>query len=161
MPMKIEAACRCGMVRFSVESHTPYPYQLCYCSICRKVGGGCSVNIMGDHATLRVEGAEKIGRFRAPITEDGETHLGPAERSFCTACGTMLWVFDESWPELVHPFASCIDTPLPDPPTRTHIMLEFRPDWVPLALGPGDLSFERYPEHSIEEWHRARGLWID
>lgn len=161
MPMTLEGSCRCGAVRFSVESHTPYPYQLCYCSICRKVGGGFATNIMGLHDTLRVEGPETIGRFHAPIEEEGETRTGPAERHFCTRCGTMLWVHDESWPELVHPFAACIDTPLPAPPERVHLMLDFRPGWVPFAPAPGDGCFGRYPEESIEAWHRARGLWIE
>ena len=161
MPMILKGSCRCGAVRFSVESHTPYPYQLCYCSICRKVGGGYSINLMGDHETLKIEGAEAIASFRAPITDEGTTHLGPAERHFCTRCGTMLWVYDEDWPELVHPFAACIDTELPEPPGRVHLMLDFRPEWVPFAPGPGDQCYDRYPEQSIEDWHRSRGLWVE
>ena len=34
--MKLNGSCHCGAVKFSVESHTPYPYMRCYCSICRK-----------------------------------------------------------------------------------------------------------------------------
>ena len=47
MPMRLEGSCRCGAISFSVESHTPYPYQRCYCSICRKSagGGGYAINI--------------------------------------------------------------------------------------------------------------------
>src|SRR3546814_8175830 len=40
MPTKLDGSCRCGAVRFSARSHTPVPYQLCYCSICRKQQGG-------------------------------------------------------------------------------------------------------------------------
>ena len=49
MPMRLEGSCRCGAISFSVNSHTPYPYQRCYCSICRKSagGGGYAINIMG------------------------------------------------------------------------------------------------------------------
>ena len=49
MPMRLEGSCRCGAVRFALDSHTPYPYQRCYCSICRKSagGGGYAINIMG------------------------------------------------------------------------------------------------------------------
>jgi hypothetical protein len=44
--MRLEGSCHCGAVRFRVESHTPYPYMRCYCSICRKTqgGGGYAVN---------------------------------------------------------------------------------------------------------------------
>ena len=58
-------SCRCGAVRFSVASHTPYPYQLCYCSICRKTagGGGFAINIMGDARTLAVDRAQAIAHL--------------------------------------------------------------------------------------------------
>ena len=162
MPVRLQGSCRCGAVRFSVESHTPYPYQLCYCSICRKVGGsGYAVNIMGDHATLKVEGAEAIGTFQATIAEEGQSHLGPCQRHFCRRCGTMLSVYDYDWPAPVPPFASAIDSDLPEPPERVHMMLDFKPGWVPVAAGPADRRYARYSEQSIENWHRSRGLWID
>ena len=49
MPMTLTGSCRCGAVRFTVDSHTPVPYQLCYCSICRKTagGGGYAINLGG------------------------------------------------------------------------------------------------------------------
>ena len=49
MAKKLEGSCRCGAVEFSVLSHTPYPYQLCYCSICRQTagGGGFDINLLG------------------------------------------------------------------------------------------------------------------
>src|SRR5262245_54401568 len=48
--MRLEGSCRCGAISFSVDSHTPYPYQRCYCSICRKSagGGGYAISIMVD-----------------------------------------------------------------------------------------------------------------
>jgi hypothetical protein len=164
MPMKLEGSCRCGAVRFTVDSHTPYPYQRCYCSICRKQdgGGGYAINIMGDTTTLKVEGREAIGIYHARITEDdGTTRTSTGERNFCTRCGTALWIYDEHWPDLVYPFASSIDTPLPQPPSRVHLMLDFKAEWVELQKGPDDQQFDRYPEQSIEDWHKSRGLWIE
>src|SRR3954454_21750433 len=78
MPMRLEGSCRCGAVRFWVDSHTPYPYQRCYCSICRKSagGGGYAINIMGDAATLKIEGRRAIRVWHAMI--DGEEGLGRA-----------------------------------------------------------------------------------
>lgn len=158
MPLTLSGSCRCGAVSFSVDSHTPYPYQLCYCSICRKTdgGGGFAINIMGVQGTLAVEGRAAIGVFRAEI--DGETSSG--ERSFCTRCGTALWLYDASWPELIHPFASAIDTPLPVPPEKVHLMVRFKAEWVVPDAGPQDRSFDLYPEQSIEDWHKSRGLWV-
>ena len=55
MPVELKGSCHCGAVAFTVQSSTPVPYQLCMCSICRKVGGtGGSVNL-GAHAhTLQI-----------------------------------------------------------------------------------------------------------
>jgi hypothetical protein len=29
------------------------------------------------------------------------------------------------------------------------------------VIGPNDLSFELYPQESIEAWHRRHGLWVE
>ncbi len=164
MPMTLEGSCRCGQVRFSVQSHAPAPYQLCYCSICRKTdgGGGFAINLAADANTLKIEGENHIGVFRAEIRkEDGACERSSGERNFCTGCGTALWLYDPSWPDLVHPFASAVDTSLPIPPAKTHLMLKFKPDWVVPNVGPEDLTFDLYPKESIEDWHRRHGAWVD
>ena len=38
-------------------------------------------------------------------------------------------------------------------------MLADKPDWVAVDSGPGDLTFDGYPEESIEDWHRRHDLW--
>jgi len=164
MPKTLEGSCRCDAVTFTLASHTPYPYQLCYCSICRKTdgGGGFAINIMGDAKTLKVKGKRAIGMFHARIEdEDGSCYTSKGERRFCTKCGTALWVYDKAWPDLVHPFASAIDTKLPVPPSKTHLMLKYKASWVVPDIGPGDKKFQLYPKESIEDWHKKRGLWID
>jgi len=164
MPIRLKGSCRCGKVRFTAASHTPVPYQLCYCSICRKTagGGGFAINIMADTATLEVEGEDSIGVFHAEIRDgSGNCETSRGERRFCNSCGTALWVFDPAWPELIHPFASAIDSDLPKAGEKTHLMLRFKADWVEPDIGPRDQRFDDYPEESIEEWHRKRGLWVD
>jgi hypothetical protein len=167
MPVQLEGSCRCGAVRFAVASHTPVPYQRCYCSICRKTagGGGYAINIMGVAGTLTVTGGDAVQIYHAAIESDeGDAcrlETSPAERHFCRRCATALWLSDPRWPDLVHPFASAIDSELPVPPARVHLMLRFKAPWVVLSIGPGDQCFDEYPEQSIEEWHRSRGLWID
>ena len=158
----LKGSCRCGGVAFEVESAGPYPYQLCYCTICRKTagGGGYAINLIGDAATLKVEGEATPSVYRAEIDHgSGRCALSSAERNFCPRCGSALWLYDPSWPDLVHPFASAIDTPLPKPPARTHIMLRFKADWIEPEIGPDDASRDLYPDESIEDWHRGRGLW--
>ncbi len=159
MPL-LAGSCHCGAVTFEVMSHSPVPYMRCYCSICRKTdgGGGYAINLMGDAATLAVKGAEEMTVYQAVI--DGEQ--SPAQRYFCQRCGTALYVFDPRWPDLVHPFASAIDSGLPSSPETDHIMLDVKPAWVEIA-GEDDKNrhFREYPDQSIEEWHKSRDLWQD
>ncbi|MEI9992685.1 MAG: GFA family protein [Rhizomicrobium sp.] len=164
MPKLLEGSCHCRAVTFRLQSHTPHPYQLCYCSICRKTagGGGFAINIMGDFATLDMEGKRAIRVYHAKIREeDGSCRTSSGQRNFCSKCATALWMYDDAWPELVHPFASAIDTALPKPPSKVHLMLRYKPSWVVPDIGPGDKKFQEYSRESIEGWHRKRGLWID
>ena len=160
--MLLEGSCHCGLVRFRLRSAHPYPFNLCYCSICRKTagGGGYAINLGGDHETLEIEGQEHVRIYQAKIRDaaTGELTESPARRHFCSVCGSALWVWDPRWPELTHPFASAIDTPLPKPPERTHLMLDFKAEWVDTHAGPFDKHFDRYPEESIAEWHERLGL---
>lgn len=163
MPDLLAGSCRCGAVRFTVECHTPVPYQLCYCTICRKQqgGGGYAINLGADAHTLKVEGEEHLGLYRALIDdENGTCTLSSGERRFCRLCGSALWLYDPSWPDLVHPFASAIDSDLPVPPSRVHLMLKYKAAWVEPDIGPQDSAFDLYPEKSIEQWHKDEGVWV-
>lgn len=160
--MHLEGSCHCGSVRFSLQSGHPYPFNRCYCSICRKTtgGGGYAINLGGDYETLEIQGKEHISVYQAkiPDPETGGTKQSPAQRHFCKHCASALWLWDPRWPELVHPFASVIDTTLPIPPERTHMMLSFKPPWVVVETGPDDKRFEGYPDESLAEWHQRLGL---
>lgn len=165
MPLMLEGSCRCGAVHFTCASHTPVPYQRCYCSICRKTagGGGYAINLGADNRTLKIDDPQKaIGVFRAEILDEkGACEVSTGERNACSLCATALWLYSPEWPDLVHPFASAIDSELPVPPSRVHLMLTFKPDWVELDLGPHDKTFDLYPEQSLENWHKSRHLWVD
>lgn len=154
--MHLSGSCYCGAVRFECEAYAPVPYMRCHCSICRKTagGGGFAINLGAKADTLRVEGAEHMSMFHAVI--DGQE--SPAERRFCSKCGSALWVQDPRWSYLVHPFASAIDTPLPEPPEQVHIMLGSKPAWVRDDARAGEACHDEYPNDSLEAWHRARGL---
>ena len=162
--MQLKGSCHCGAVSFSVHSAHPYPFNLCYCSICRKTagGGGYAINLGADFESLQVEGRDQISVYRARIknVKSGKTEVSPGERSFCRNCGTALWVWDPRWPELVHPFASAIDSDLPLPPERTHLMLGSKTNWVKVITDRNDQTFEHYPQESLAAWHQRLGLEI-
>jgi hypothetical protein len=144
-------------VSFSVTAHEPVPFMRCYCSICRKTAGtgGYAINLGADHGTLKVKGKEHLSVYQARL-EDGHTSTG--ERNFCKHCGTALWLYDPTWPELVHPHAGAVDTPLSKPPDVTHMMLGSKPDWVDAHVRPADDTFDEYPKESLAEWHRRHRL---
>ena len=153
--MLLEGSCHCGSIRFRVESDTPYPYQACYCSICRKTagGGGYVINLGADASTLEVEGGGSLTVYAANSQD-----RGAPERHFCRNCGSYLWLFNPMWPELVHPYASAIDTPLPKPPEHVRIMLDHAAPWCEIPTGEDEKHFPEYPEESLEDWHGRHGL---
>ena len=154
--MKLSGSCHCGKVTFSLESAHPYPFNLCYCSICRKTagGGGYAINLGGDAQSMEVTGKAHVTVYQAMIDNaEGEREKSPAERHFCAICSTNLWAWDPRWPKLIHPFASAIDSALPYPPERTHLMLGSKADWVPVLAAPQDKQFDEYPDESIADWH--------
>lgn len=163
MPVTLNGSCRCSTVSFTIASHTPQPFMRCYCAICRKTagGGGYAINLSGLRESLTLEGGAALSVYRAEIERDGACVKSAGQRNFCKHCATALWLFDPTWPELIHPFASAIDSPLPKPPQNVHIMLAFKPAWLEPQIGPDDLCFDAYPEESIADWHKSRGLWVD
>lgn len=160
--MNLKGSCHCKAVSFSVESAHPFPFNRCYCAICRKTAGagGYAINLGADFKTLDTRGRENIRVYRARIisADSGKAEESPGERSFCGICGSPLWLWDPRWPEQVHPHASAIDTELPTPPETTHMMLASKASWVAPDIREGDIQFDAYPDESLAEWHERLGL---
>ena len=38
---------------------------------------------------------------------------------------------------------------------------QYKAEWVEPDIGENDAVFELYPEESIADWHKKRGLWIE
>jgi hypothetical protein len=157
--MRLEGSCACGLVRFELSSTEPWPYQRCYCSACRKTagGGGYCINLGGDAHSLRVVGSEHVRIFRAPIQRDGRSVASEHERHFCGRCGSHLWAQNPHWPDLVHPVAGAIDTPLPRPPQSVHLMLGSSASWAAPEPGSGEACYDAYPPLSLKAWHARHG----
>jgi hypothetical protein len=161
LKMELKGSCHCQAVRFQLESKHPAPFMRCYCSICRKTNGsgGYGINLGGNFRTLKVEGREHVSVYRARLVgDDGRVSQSNGERSFCKRCGSGLWAWSPDWPDLVHPFASAIDTELPAAPEQTHILLGSKASWVPLHVGANDKQFDGYPDESLAAWHERMGL---
>jgi len=160
--VKLDGSCHCQAVKFSLQAKHPYPFNICYCSICRKTAGsgGYAINLSGDFGSLKIQGNEHVSIYQAKQVEETtkETAESPMQRSFCKICGSHLWCWDPRWADLVHPHAGAIDTELPHPPEHTHLMLGSKPAWVPIPISQNDKSFDEYPDESIAAWHERLGL---
>jgi hypothetical protein len=160
--MHLEGSCHCGKVKFSVDSPEPVPFMRCYCSICRKTAGagGYAINLGAAVRSMSVTGKRHLRIYRARLPNSGKagTHLSSARRYFCAHCGSALWVWDPTWPDLVHPHAGAIDTPLPAPPENVHCMVGSKAPWVRVEGKRNDPRFEHYPSMSLAEWHESKGL---
>lgn len=158
--MKLRGSCHCGAVSYEVEAPHPYPYNLCYCKACRKTAGsgGFAINLGALADTLEVTGAEHVRVYRPAHIDEHDGKPSPQERHFCATCGTALWIRDPRWPDLVHPHAGAVDSDLPAAPERVHLMLDFKPAWVPVDGGAEDRRFRRYPDESLAQWHARHGL---
>jgi len=164
MPLALTGSCKCGAVRFTALSQDPCPYLRCYCSICRKTGGGggYAIGINAIFSSLKIEGAEAIGGFHATLqSPDGKPIVSPVERQFCIHCHTALFGRGPDWGDLISIAASAVDSDLPDPPSLAHMMLGSKANWVKPEIGPDDERFEEFPDKSVEEWHRAHGVWLE
>lgn len=148
--MNLEGSCHCKKVQFAVFCEQPTPIFKCYCSICRKLGCGFNINLGGDSKTLEIKtGKEFIKVYRAKKGEG----LSSNERNFCSECGAHLWCYDANWPDLIHPYASCIDTELPHEGEYAHIMVGSKASWVPLEVKEGEEVFQEYPNLCLKDWH--------
>ena len=140
---------------------------ICHCHADSKTAGVFNCNIMGEYSTFKVnQGEEFVKVYQAVLskTASGEgkemtTKLSAHKRHFCRECGSYLWAYNDDYPQWIYPFASCIDTPLPSPTEQVHIMTDFKLNHVQISQGQNVRSYARYPESSIEQWHKERGLY--
>ena len=109
---------------------------------------------------MKVTGKRFLGIYRARVPGKGRTgtRLSSARRHFCIRCGSALWLWDPTWPELVHPHAGAIDTPLPVPPENVHCLVGSKASWVKIEGNPDDPCFNHYPDMSLAQWHQSKGL---
>ena len=161
--MLLEASCHCGSVEYSVESRYPQPFMRCYRSNCRNTGGsgGYGINLSANAKSLQVNVREHTRIYRAAREVDGVQTLSGNERHFCSLCGSHLWAYNSKWPDLLHPVAGCVDTPLPKPESYVHIMLGSKADWVEAFGCEGDPRFDQYPDVSLAQWHEIHNVAVD
>lgn len=98
------------------------------------------------------------------------THWGSITNSgnvryFCGDCGSHLFAYDKQYAEYVYPYASAIDTPLPEPKPDDiyRIMLNDKSkcNWATTPKPDERRNFLLYPDTSLEDWHKAHHQFIE
>ena len=72
----------------------------------------------------------------------------------------MLWLWDKTWPQLIHPFASAIDTELKVPEKMVCVLANSKPAWVRWPEGEKSVH-NVYGEDSLEGWHKKNGEFVE
>jgi hypothetical protein len=129
----LTGGCRCGEIRYSVES--AIRNSICHCRDCQRSAGAPLVEwMLAEESALAVTG------------EPAEFESSPgALRSFCGRCGTGLFYRNAAiFPGQVDIQTATLDRPDAAPPPGAQVQLaERRASIARLESIPG---FERYPE---------------
>ena len=112
--------CLCGAVRYRVGMPALWVAH-CHCSMCRRAQGAAFVTWVGTAADRFVleSGAEVLRRFRSSP---------PAERSFCSRCGSPLFFQSSRWPGEMHVTLASLDDPAGLEP-QAHAYWNCRAPW--------------------------------
>lgn len=92
---------------------------------------------------MLLEGSCHCGAVRFTVHSK---HPVPYQRCYCSICRKT---------------AGAVDTALPEPPEYVHMMVGSKAPWVAIEGRPGDARFYEYPEESLADWHRKRGLEVE
>ena len=126
--MKREGSCHCQSVKFSLQSKHLYPFNIYYCSICRRTAGslGYAINLPSYADILEIQGKQHLSIYQTKLINEKtkEVTESPSQRNLCKVCGSRLWAWDPKWPEPLHPQAGAIDTELPSTAEHTNLMLD-------------------------------------
>ncbi len=114
-------ACLCGAVGFALRAPMKWCAH-CHCTMCRRAHGAAIVTWVGvvtEQFTL-VRGDAELRWYRSSP---------PAERGFCSRCGSTLFFRSERWPGEVHVVLANLDDPLPLAP-QAHVFWGDHVEWL-------------------------------
>lgn len=125
MTNRLTAACLCGAVQLHVDDADSGGVKWCancHCSMCRRAHGAGVVAWVGvKRAAFHIDrGAEVLARYRSSP---------PAQRSFCSKCGSPLLFESERWPDEIHIALAAVVEPHGLKPT-VHAFFDDRAAWV-------------------------------
>lgn len=117
------------------------------------IQGEDKVKIYQANVGTKSKPKKRSSRLKKYLTSSGN------KRHFCPECGSHLYCYNDSWPQWIYPYPSCIDTdlPAPEPDNMVYICEDSKVSWV--KIPEGGTHFGHYPELGIEEWHKKHGCF--
>ena len=83
--MKFEGSCHCQSVKFSLQSKHLYPFNIYYCSICRRTAGslGYAINLPSYADILEIQGKQHLSIHQTKLINEKtkEVTESPSQRN--------------------------------------------------------------------------------
>ena len=116
-------SCLCRSVRYEIDGELG-DFGYCHCTSCRKASGsGHAANAPVDRAAFRLlSGADSLREYQS----------SPGKiRSFCSRCGSPIYVHRTATPEILRVRLGSLDSPFAKRP-QAHIFVSDKADWEPI-----------------------------
>ncbi len=119
--------CLCGEIEFTATLPSKWVAH-CHCTMCRRAHGAAFVTWVGVHEdSCRIDDpAARLRWYRSS---------GPAERGFCSQCGSTLFFRSSRWPGELHIALANFSDPVDRAP-QLHVFWDSHVDWV--SIDPAD-----------------------
>lgn len=136
------AQCLCGAVQLRARLPSLW-LSHCHCTLCQRAHGAALVTWVGlDEAGCQIDDRDGVLRWYRSTP--------PAQRGFCTRCGTPLLFKSTRWPDELHVVVANFTTPLDRAP-QAHTHWETRVAWC--AVDPNDALPRHRSEPQVNPGH--------
>ncbi|WP_416194983.1 GFA family protein [Sphingopyxis sp.] len=130
--MSITGGCRCGAVRYEVESETQLPVYACHCHQCQRWSGSAfSLQALAREGALAVAGPI--------IVYEIGTGDSIAMQRICATCHTRIYNTNTRRPGLAIIRAGTLDQTA-ELDCRAHIYVAYKQDWIMLPEGGSPMA---------------------
>ena len=118
-----EGSCLCGSVRYRIEGELG-EFGYCHCTSCRKASGTAhAANAPVDRTQLEMLSADTLREY--------ESTPGKL-RAFCGQCGSPIYAYLTSSPDVLRIRLGSLDTPFTKQPTA-HTWVSDKAPWEPIG----------------------------
>ncbi len=118
-----KGTCLCGRIRYEVSAELG-DFGYCHCTSCRKASGSAhAANAPVDRVNFHLIGESEIREYES----------SPGKfRAFCSNCGSPIFAYLTSTPEIIRLRLGTLDTPFTKQP-KAHTFVGDKGPWEPIT----------------------------